>query len=103
MTEQEAIQVIRELISGDQSIFVQLALKRGLDPAAMARLEAAMRYLATVYRDRDHVPKTVAGAFVDISRDFERHLRLYPRAEQIKIENARDLTVSLAYDLFGVS
>src|SRR6266481_4399084 len=99
MTEQEAIGIIRELISGPQSIFVQLATKRGLDPWAMPRLETAMRYLATVYRDRDHVPKAVAGAFVDISRDFERHIHLYPRDEQVRIEDARDLTVSLAYDL----
>lgn len=102
MTEEEALQIIYENLLSDDSLLIKLSMKEGLDEGTIARLEEAIAFLTTVYEDREMVPKTLAGAFVDLTPLFERALDLYSEEEQDRIIDAKFRIVTLALKLFGV-
>jgi len=99
MTEEEAIAVVVETLSGDRSIPVKLWLKEGIDQSFVARLENAIEFLIPLFRSRDSVPKKIAAAFLDLTPDFERSMFLYSEQEQRRIEDLILHIISLAHDL----
>lgn len=99
MTEQEAVATIEETLLSDNSILGRLAMKKGIDEQALARLEVAVQTLAPIYQTRKEVPKTVAAAFLDLTPDFERTMALYSPEEQDRIEDLKLHVISLGHDL----
>lgn len=102
MTEEQAIETIKDELMGDQSIPVQLSLKSGIDEKAVARLEESIIFLTDIYKNRDYVPKVIAGTFVDLTPYFDRCLDLYSEKEQERIFDLKERIVSLGVTLFGV-
>ncbi|HEY7306309.1 MAG TPA: hypothetical protein VH601_19450 [Bryobacteraceae bacterium] len=101
MSEEEAVSAIDELLVGDQSIPGKLAMKKGIDEEAVARLESAIETLMPIYKVRNDIPKKVAAAFLDLAADFDRTMPLYSSELQDRIEDLKLHIISLGYDLFG--
>jgi hypothetical protein len=101
MSEKEAIKIVEDTLLGEDSIPGKLAMKKGIDAAAVVKLEEAMSYLTKAFENRDYVPKKVAAAFVDLTADFERTMALYPDEDQRRIEDLKLHIIELGTDLFG--
>jgi hypothetical protein len=100
MSEEEAVSAIDELLVGEQSIPGKLAMKEGIDEEAVSRLERAIETLIPIYKVRKDVSKKVAGAFLDLTADFDRTMPLYSPEQQVRIEDLKLHIISLGYDLF---
>jgi hypothetical protein len=101
MSEKEAIKIVEDTLLGEDSIPGKLAMKKGIDAAAVVKLEEAMSYLTKAFDNRDYVPKKVAAAFVDLTADFDRTMALYPDEDQRRIEDLKLHIIELGTDLFG--
>ena len=102
MDEDKAIEIIKAEILGSNSVFIKLSLKSGIDEDAFKRLLDAMDFLTKLYKNRDQVPKVVAGAFVDLTPYFERCLELYSEEERNRIFDLKERIVSSALTMFGI-
>jgi hypothetical protein len=99
MTENEAIAVIVEGLSGFDGLPTKIHGGRGLDRAQLALVRAAILHLIGAWKDRDTVPKSGAMAFVDIQTGLSS--RFYSEDEQREMEDAGIELVELANRLFA--
>jgi hypothetical protein len=102
MTEQEAIQIVYEGLSGKESIPVKLRMGQGLDKMQLKQVKEALHTLMDLWRDQIMVPKRVALAFVDLQGAMQWGGNRYSTSEQDEIEDAAIALLQLAYELFEV-
>lgn len=100
MTEEEALAAVTAGLVSRESLPVKLRMGDGFDAELFDRTRAALRFLAERYRDRDHVPKALAFAMVDLTGTLMA--ADYPPELWERVQSATDELVALAYEIFEV-
>ena len=101
MNIETALKNLNELLVGESSIPVDLNNRSiGIDESKVSKLMDTLDFLIEYYSDKDEIPKSLAFAFVDISKAFERCLPLYSEVEQDRIFDLKEDIVSKGYEIF---
>jgi hypothetical protein len=100
--EEAAVAAVEAQILGEHGVLRRLGRKEGLREADAHALESALLDAIEVFRDRDAVPKRLAGLFVELVPAFERCMPAYPEDVQDRIFDLSARVVQLAGELFAV-
>lgn len=101
MTIDDDLATVERLLTGDQSIPVQLRMREGLDEDAYVELTRALERLIDHYANSASVPKQLALAFVDVGTAFDYAEGSYPDDQLERIDDAGHELSRLGQVLFS--
>jgi len=81
MTEQQAINCVRDQFTGEKGFVAKLQGGLGLDRDGVAAVQVALDVLEACWADRAQVPKAAVLPMVDISTPMRENARRYPAME----------------------
>jgi len=100
MNYERAFDIVVEKLNSDHSIPVKIRSKQDITDKEIEALIKSIKFLIEYFKNKDHIPKMLAAAFIDIYGGFSFKEVYLSKEEAEKYEDLGIELQELAYELF---